>query len=138
MWPVLKPPCPCSIKSSSRSDIRIGYEQTGGTASPPIRLKMAGTSTGAPAGPSATGGVLQLVPEGAPLLRDESVAQEQLLFQTPEAQRLLDTGPSTVAEAGSCASSEVCLSPDPYPFQSGFTLPLLGTGRPMCVVLRRS
>ncbi|BDA48868.1 probable vacuolar protein sorting-associated protein 13A at C-terminar half [Coccomyxa sp. Obi] len=78
---------------------------TGGTSSPPVRLKMAGTGTATPAGPSASG-VLQLVPEDAPLGRHESVDQEQVYFQTPEAQRLLDTGPSTVAEAGSCASSE--------------------------------
>ena len=71
---------------------------------------MAGTATAAPTG-SSTSGVLQLVPEGGPLVRHQSAAQEQLLFQTPEAQRLLDTGPSTVAEAGSCASSEVCMGP---------------------------
>jgi hypothetical protein len=50
---------------------------------------------------------MQLVPENRALDRQVGPAEKDALDYTPPGQRLLDTGPSTVAEAGSCASSEV-------------------------------
>lgn len=66
---------------------------------------MAGPAAATPG--SAASGVLELVPENGPMERQIGAAGKEALNQTPPGQRLLDTGPSTMAEAGSCASSEV-------------------------------
>ena len=78
--------------------------QAGGSASPPVRLKIAGPAATPPA--STASGVLQLVPEHGALECQPGSAGRGVPDSTPAGQ-LLDNGPSTMAEAGSCASSEV-------------------------------